>query len=130
MAWSRVGTEAIVRKGSGDRFATFLTEIPSSGRWQVEYYLSPRRQRGPGGGRSRRSLGTWSMTLADRTGSQEISFDADGGEAGWNSLGVFDLAAGEVRFVVSNETDGSVVVADAVRWTSAASGDVSADTTP
>ena len=31
-------------------------------------------------------------------------------------LGILELASGEVRLEVSDETDGSVVVADAVRW--------------
>ena len=60
--------------------------------------------------------GTWNLTLVDESGSQEITFDAGGGEAGWNSLGMFEVAEGEVRLMVSNETDGDYVVADAIRW--------------
>jgi len=109
-----------VKAGSGERRALFSTELPKSGQWQVEYYL-PSTQKGFRG----KSRGTWQMKLVDRSGDQAITFDAEGGEAGWNSLGAFELAEGEVTLEVSNETDGKVVIADAVRFRQA-----SENTTP
>ena len=46
-----------------------------------------------------------------------MTFDANAADSGWNTLGTFDIEAGEVRLEVSNETDGRYVLADAIRWT-------------
>jgi hypothetical protein len=105
-------TMAVIRSGKGDRRAVFTAELPESGPWELEYYFSQPTSRSAG----RLEPGTWNLTLVDESGSQEITFDAGGGEAGWNSLGTFEVAEGEVRLVVSNSTDGDYVVADAVRW--------------
>ncbi len=110
-------TTALVRGGKGDRRAVFATELPKSGPWELEYHLPPRRGSG-----KRSSRGTWKMTLEDTSGTHPITFDADGAEAGWNSLGTFELAAGDVRFAVSDETDGRIVLADAVRFRPAGAG--------
>jgi hypothetical protein len=109
-------TAAVVRKGSGGRQAVFSAEIPSSGQWELEYYLPRRPGRGPTG---RRKSGTWDLTVSDDSGDHEIKFDADGGEQGWNSLGTFEIAEGEVKVAVSDKTDGDFVLADAIRWVAA-----------
>jgi hypothetical protein len=65
----------------------------------------------------RRDRGSWTLVLDDGTGTRDIEFDAEKNDSGWNSLGVFDIASGTVRLIVSNETDGNYVLADAIRWT-------------
>jgi ABC-type transport system involved in multi-copper enzyme maturation permease subunit len=105
-------TLAVVRAGEGKRNATFSVEIPASGQWELEYYLSPPSSRRG----SRGKAGTFNLTVEDRSGSQPVTFDAEGGEVGWNSLGTFEIAGGEVRVMISDETDGDFVVADAIRW--------------
>ena len=105
-------TMAVVGKGKGERQAVFTAELPESGQWELEYYFSKPSSRSA----SRLELGTWNLTLVDESGSQALTFDATGGESGWNSLGAFEVADGEVRLMVSNETDGDYVVADAIRW--------------
>jgi hypothetical protein len=103
---------AVVGAGKGARHAVFSAELPRSGSWQLDYHLPER----PAGHTARRP-GTWQLSVVDRNGdAHEVRFDASGGESGWNSLGTFDLAAGEVRVRVSDGTDGDYVVADAVRW--------------
>ncbi len=65
-----------------------------------------------------RRRGSWTLTVVDPSGSRDVTFDADGGEAGWNSLGTFEIADGSVRVEVSNEVEGKgrYVIADAIRW--------------
>ena len=64
------------------------------------------------------ALGNYDMRLVDAAGHERgIDFDASAAEPGWNSLGDFELDAGEVSLVVANRTDGATVVADAIRWT-------------
>jgi len=55
--------------------------------------------------------------VVDSSGDREVTFDAAVGGSGWNSLGRFDLASGEVRVELSDETEGRYVYADAIRWT-------------
>ena len=106
-------TKAIIKAGKGERKAVFAAEIPRAGQWELEYYLA----RGRSEGQSRRRLGNWSITIVDETGSQQATLDADDGESGWNSLGIFELADGEVRVEVPDSSDGGRrVEADAIRW--------------
>jgi len=58
-----------------------------------------------------------------RTGKQDDSapddsrqFDGSVAEPGWNDLGRFVLQEGETQVVVTDETSGNVVIADAIRW--------------
>jgi len=106
-------TMARIRKGKGDRFAVFTAEIPRAGEWELEYYLTP-----SGVGRGKRPRGIWKLNVVDPSGSRNVTFDADAGHAGWNSLGTFEIADGSVRVEVSNEIEGKgrYVIADAIRW--------------
>ena len=45
-----------------------------------------------------------------------IGFDGASAEVGWNRIGEYELRASEVRLEVSSQTDGEMVVADAIRW--------------
>lgn len=120
--WSRVAspqafgkyrrTMVVVRAGEGKRRAVFTVELPRAGSWQLEYHLPQR----PASGKTSRHPGKWNLTVAEGGADHEVRFDADSGEAGWNALGTFDVAAGEVRVTVSDSTDGDYVVADAIRW--------------
>jgi hypothetical protein len=109
-AWGRYRhTVALAKAGDGDRRAVFNAEIPASGPYEVAFHLptlSPRQ---------RERLGTFQMRLVDSSGEHELTLDAAAGENGWNPLEVLELAAGEVRVEVSNETDGRYVIADAIR---------------
>ena len=105
-------TLAVVGSGKGKGAAVFAAELPKSGSWELEYYFSKPTVRSA----ARLTLGTWKMQLVDSSGSHDITFDASGAEDGWNSLGTFEVAGGEARLIVSNESDGDYIVADAVRW--------------
>jgi hypothetical protein len=105
-------TMAVVVPGAADQVATFTAAIPHAGRWDLEYHLPPAGGGKPGGRR-----GTWHLSVVDGSGERALSFDADGGEPGWNKVTAVDLAAGDVKVRVSDVTNGDLVVADAIRWT-------------
>ncbi len=125
-------TIAIIDDGSGTRRAVFTADLPQAGRWRLAFHLpvltSQRRQTsGPGiqinigvglGG----SLGTYDLTLIAGGEERSLEFDGAAAEAGWNTLGEFDLSKGEVRLEVSDETSGRRVIADAIRWQLVAEG--------
>jgi hypothetical protein len=107
-----------VKAGSGDRTAVFTAEIPSSGSWNLEVHLPKEAPLL----RFQRKTGSWNYAIEDDSGSQTINFDVQSGEAGWNSLGSFELAGGETRVILSDETEGRMVVADAIRWVRSSGG--------
>jgi len=105
-------TSAVIGAGDGRHKVIFSADLPESGPWELELYFAAPTSRAA----KRLKLGTWHLTLVDESGPQEITFDAHGGESGWNSLGTFEVAGGEVRLMLSDRTDGDYVVADAIRW--------------
>ncbi len=120
--WSRYSTPeafgkyrhtfALVKAGSGERTAVFATEIPTAGSWDLEVHLPKEAPLM----RFQRKTGSWIYTVEDDSGSKTVTFDVRSGESGWNSLGSFELAGGDTRVILSDETEGRMVVADAIRW--------------
>ena len=107
-----IAPSATVRWNAGPPLTPFIaTPSIMYALWRTALTLPPKKERG-----RKVKRGTWNLTLQDTSGSHEIPFDADGGEAGWNTLGTFELASGDVSLKVSNKTDGKVVLADAVRF--------------
>jgi ABC-type transport system involved in multi-copper enzyme maturation permease subunit len=115
--WSRVAapsgwgkyrrTAVSVRPGSGGRRAIFMATVPQAGRWRLGYYL-------PIGALP--ALGRYDLTLRVGGDTRAVEFDGAAAQGGWNTLGEFELPAGEVRLELSDESSGTVVVADAIRW--------------
>ena len=93
--------------------AVFASQLERNGQWELQYYLPRKPSRRSWMDRER---GTWNIIVEDESGTQTVPFDADDGDPGWNLLGTFEIAAGEVRVRVSQETEGKFVLADAVRW--------------
>ena len=101
-------------RGTGSKMALFSAEIGHGGRWRLDYHM-PNTQfvMAPG-----KSVGSLEITVS-ASGLQEsktLVFDASQAEPGWSALGAFDLRAGEARVAVSDRTDGTHVIVDAVRW--------------
>jgi hypothetical protein len=117
-------TMAMIKGGAGDRRAIFSADIPRAGEWELQYHVPAlrRRSRGDGGGRGME--GIWHLTIEDGSGTNETTLDLSQVETGWNSLGSFEIADGEVRVVVSDKTDGRLVVADAIRWVPVSTGEI------
>ncbi|MDE0422840.1 MAG: hypothetical protein OXK76_18390 [Gammaproteobacteria bacterium] len=114
-------TMARATSGSGKRRAVFTTKLPNAGRWRLDMHI-------PGDPVPQMPdmdyvwppyttfLGRYDMWLRTPEGETAIEFDGSGAAGGWNDLGVFDLESPRVSVVVSNRTDGAVVIADAIRW--------------
>lgn len=117
-----------IAAGKGQGKARFTTELPVAGRWRLYYHL-------PGAslseGHYMRSKNWWhradafgDMDIVIAVGEHgsgggerlEVNFNAAQATPGWNRLGSYDLPAGRVQVIVSDATDGDIVVADAVRW--------------
>ena len=109
--------------GDGGTSAVFTADLPSAGKWRLGYHMAVPRP--PWWAKKRRgaslfeSQGSYDIALEYGDTRRAVEFDAEAAEAGWNELGEFHLPAGAVRVVVSNRTEGTFVVADAIRWRSA-----------
>jgi hypothetical protein len=100
-------TAAIVEASSGDSRAVFTAHLPHAGRWRLGSHL---------GSGFLQFLGTYDITLVAAGERRAIEFNGAVAEAGWNTLGEFDLPAGDVRVEISDESSGRFVAADAIRW--------------
>ena len=86
----------------------FTAELPTSGKWSLEYFF-PNFEHWDG-------VGHFYFTLLDNAKELDISIDARSLE-GWAELGVFDIVGPTVHLdLVSVEPEGSQRVADAIRW--------------
>ncbi|MDE0191116.1 MAG: hypothetical protein OXQ90_07135 [Gammaproteobacteria bacterium] len=124
MVYSSWGTyrRTMARAGPGDgkRRAVFAAELPNTGTWRLDLHIpgDPVGQM-PGDDvppPHTSQLGRYDMWLRTRQENTPIEFDGSGAAEGWNKLGEFDLESPLVSVVVSNRTDGDVVIADAIRW--------------
>ena len=62
------------------------------------------------------ALGSYDISLLNNGDTEAIEFDAEAAETGWNSLGEFELSAGEAEVQFTDTTSGEAVVVDAIRW--------------
>ncbi len=126
----------ITKAGTGDRSAIWNADIPESGMHEIYYYVGkmPVRGRGrPGGGggggggrggqrgnqdrqQDNPIAGPYQLTIFHDDGEDEITIDVDKAEEGWNLLGNFYLSSGKAKVSLTNETQGKLVIADAVKW--------------
>lgn len=118
VSWGRY-RRTLVRAsaGTGHVDASFSTDLPQPGVWQLSYHLpGPRASHGVAGWGHPDFLGTLQMEVIAGDLRSSVTFDGATAEQGWNFVGTFDLPAGPAIVVVSDLSDGDIVVADAVRW--------------
>jgi ABC-type transport system involved in multi-copper enzyme maturation permease subunit len=116
-AWGRYRrTLALIAKGDGARAATFAAELPRAGRWRVELHLPPRPTGREAVLNQGWRYGSYDLALHQNGDDRPIEFDAGAAEPGWSSLGDFQLDRGAVEVTLSDDTSGSVVIADALRF--------------
>ena len=121
-------TVARTDPGEGDAKAIFTAQLPT-GRWRLDYHLPELRYTNASVrvGRAasvvtnveRRTgwqYGSYDMRITTAAEETSVEFDGAAAEPGWNRIGDYDLPGGEVRLVISNQTSGDYVIADAVRW--------------
>lgn len=103
--------------GDGSAVAMFAAELPQPGRWRLEYHVPDRHGLGLWGP-SYGTLGTLGMTVIAGSQEVEIAYHGASADIGWNTIDEFEFISTNVRLVVSNRTDGEMVIADAIRWVS------------
>ncbi len=125
-----------VKAGGGERKVAWNAEITQAGNYDIYCYVGNerayyRRGRGPGGGRgggpgggrgggrggggSRGQL-HYLVYHDDDPDGEEVLLDIGNAEEGWNYLGSFYFSAGAAKVELTNDTDGQLVIADAIKW--------------
>ena len=121
-SWGKyLHTATMATPGNGRARAVFTANIRTHGRYDLEYHIPDRDvPMTPGIANSERvlfgELGELNMTVRTPNGEVSVNFDARAAASGWNKVRSFELGVGEVSVVVSDQTNGTVAVADAVRW--------------
>ncbi len=107
--------------GDGQNRVMWETELMASGDYDVYYFAQESHSR-RGGGR-RRNQGWEPPTEKEKhfavyhdNGVEEVAFDPEFAEQGWNYLGTFRLSEGETRVELTDQSEGQFVTADAVKW--------------
>ena len=106
--------------GDGEASAVFRTRLPSTGEWQLDLFLPARRVDMSVGRyefwRFFLALGVYQIDVVAGGESTRVRFDAGRAVAGWSELGRFNFVSRDVSVIVSNRTNGDVVLVDAIRW--------------
>ena len=125
-----------IRRGDGTNHVTWSTRLPEKGFYDVYVYIpvsamyqrpSRREQGGGQGGQAQGPGGGFGPEFADKgtdyryiisssEGTEEVAYELNNPEDGWNRLGSFHFPADSVSIRLSNQTDGRRVIADAVKW--------------
>lgn len=103
-------TLVYIQPGDGSGAARFKTELPSAGRWKLQINI-PAFEEVPIA-----KLGEWSLRIEGVGEVKSVSFDAASAREGWNDVGEYTIRSTQVAVVLSNQTTGMAVIADAVAW--------------
>jgi hypothetical protein len=124
------------RRGDGSNHVKWSTILPEKGFYDVYVYIpvsamfqrpSRREQGGGQGGQGEgpgRGFGPqfadrgtdYHYTISSSEGTEEVIYELNDPEDGWNRLGSFHFPDDSVSIKLTNETDGRRVIADAVKW--------------
>jgi hypothetical protein len=127
------------RSGVGTNYVVWSTLLPEKGFYDVYVYIPvsamlkrPERREQGGGqngggqkpGQGNRRMGPefadkgtdYHYTISSSEGVEEVKYELNNPEDGWNRLGSFHFPGDSVSIRLTNETDGRRVIADAVKW--------------
>lgn len=105
-------TIAYVGRSDRQNQAIFSASLPRSGRWRLELHQPENFFRF----NYANLRGTVNLKIISGNKTEEISWDSLAGVPGWNIIGDYDLDAGDIAVEFSNQSDGRVVIADAISW--------------
>ena len=128
----------VTSKGEGKNKVTWKALLPEAGFYDISVYIPssamvarPDRSRGRRGQEGNRSQGQgnqgrgpvfadqgyeYHYTISSSAGSEELVFTLVNIEEGWNKIGSFYFPADTAAVMLSNETNGKRIFADAVKW--------------
>ncbi len=109
-----------IKSGQGDKTATWTAQIPSNGQYDVFFHIARIpgffRERSGSGSRGRQNIGEFRLKVHHDDGVEDVTIDAAKAEPGWLLLCSHYFSSGDARVEISNESNGRIVYADAVKW--------------
>jgi len=111
----------VIKSGSGNQTATWKVPVPSSGTYDLFYWVhrpdDARRRggRGRGGGGGARGAAEYHFKVHYDGGAENAYIDLRRSDEGWSLLGTYLFSEDTVQVVLSNDCGLQSVTADAVR---------------
>lgn len=106
-----------IKSGDGEKKVAWRANLTENGNYDVYFYLQRTEVRSFGpGGRRENPVENLNYYVYHDDGVEHIDFRTGSGTGGWNYLGSFYFSSGETKVELSDESEGRLVVADAVKW--------------
>jgi len=103
------------RAGSGERDVSWIADLPESGWYQIYIHVPDTDQLG-GRRRGRDLMEKQTYVIDHANGRETIQMDLSEAPSGWNLLETYYFEEGSARITLTNESDGRLVLADAIKW--------------
>jgi ABC-type transport system involved in multi-copper enzyme maturation permease subunit len=108
-----------IRSGNKNNRVSWQTDLSDEGLYDVYNYMFDkqafwRRRRGGSGENIR--FGDFTYTIYHSAGQDQVTLDADHAVDGWNFLGTYYFSKGKALIELSDQSNGELVIADAVKW--------------
>jgi len=100
------------RGGAGERSATWKAALPGKGSYDVYFHVD----RVNVGWRRNNRASNYNLSIYHDQGVDKIDHSTENTDPGWNYIGTWYISSDTARVDVSNETNGEMVFADAVKW--------------
>jgi hypothetical protein len=127
-----VRSAVYIRAGEGDKTVTWRGTISKPGYYDVYTYVGKAGDRvmfrqGPGGGPGGQGMPQMDQQrdnpyrdlhfkVFHDEGVEEVTIEYESAEPGWNKLGTYYLSPDSVKVSLSNQSQGRIVIGDAVKW--------------
>jgi len=120
------------RGGTGDRSITWATPVEEPGYYDIFCYIGKTEDRmmirmgqrggpgGPGGPMGRQQgespYKDMHYKISHDEGIEDITVDYENAIGGWNNLGRYYLSPDSAKVVLTNQSQGKIVIGDAIKW--------------
>ena len=119
------------KAGSGQNIVSWTPTLSVKGNYDVYTYIEPRVtkvSKGRGGGKKEirvegankggpvQSDYQFHYKVYHDDGVENVILDVNSAEQGWNFMGTFYMSSGTAKVELSNESNGAIVIADAIKW--------------
>jgi len=106
-----------IRSGDGKRHVSWKADIRESGIYDIYVYMFNKDNFWRGRRRRQGSMfGEFEYHVKHDSGEEVVSVSADEAPEGWNYLGSWYLSSGQTEVVLTNKSDGNIIIADAIKW--------------
>lgn len=96
----------------GNQVATWKTKLKDQGEYEIYFYLNKFEN----GWRQNNKPPDYHFIVYHQGGAEKLTRNTKDMEAGWVSLGTFNLVSDTAKVQLTNKSTGQIIIADAVKW--------------